>query len=297
MQSLTQPTLLLKPFAENGDKNSIPVENTDAQNPQLADLTNGFPSITSDDPDDGGLPPERKDFNGLGYLTTTYDYFYQAGGTFTFNPTVSSAIGGYPQGARLWYTDSNGATSVLRSTIGNNTDNFNDGQGTGIGTTWVKDTPTFNDINGILKTLYPVGSIYIGTQSTCPLETLISGSTWEKVEGRYLLASGTMAGTDGETYSADQYVSAGMPNHKHYLANGQRAPTYTKPVNGTLGDSSNGMGNNDYSLCGFSDISTYAPNTFLSSNAVYDSTAGEIAGNAKTIRPTAYVVNVWRRTA
>ena len=141
MQSLTQPTLLLKPFADEGDRNSIPVENTDAQNPQLADLTNGFPQVTSEDPDDGGLPPERKDINGLGYLTTTYDYFYQAGGTFTFNPTISTAIGGYPLGARLWYTDSNGATTVVRSTVANNTDNFNDGSATGIGTTWAPEIP------------------------------------------------------------------------------------------------------------------------------------------------------------
>ena len=81
MQTLSQPTLLLKPFAEEGDKNTIPVTNTDATNPQLADLTNGFPEVTSLDPDDGGIPAERKDFNALGYLTTLYDYFYQAGGT------------------------------------------------------------------------------------------------------------------------------------------------------------------------------------------------------------------------
>ena len=137
MQSLTQPTLLLKPFAESGDKNTIPVTNTDASNPQLADLTNGFPQITSADPDENGLPPERKDFNGLGYLTTTYDYFYQAGGTFTFNPTISSAIGGYPLGARLWYTDNNGSTTVLRSTIANNTNNFNNGNMTG----WTPEIP------------------------------------------------------------------------------------------------------------------------------------------------------------
>jgi len=144
MDILTQPTLLLKPFAESGDKNSIPVTNTDASNPQLADLTNGFPQVVSEDPDDGGLPPERKDINGLGYLTTTYDYFYQAGGTFTFNPTISSAIGGYPLGARLWYTDGNGATTVVRSTVANNTDNFNDGSATGIGTTWAPEIPVLS---------------------------------------------------------------------------------------------------------------------------------------------------------
>lgn len=141
MQSLTQPILLLKPFAESGDKNSIPVTNTDASNPQLADLTNGFPAITSEDPDDTGLPPERKDFNGLGYLTTTYDYFYQAGGTFTFNSTISTAIGGYPLNARLWYTDGNGGTVVLRSTKGNNTDNFVTTPSY-IGTSWVAETPS-----------------------------------------------------------------------------------------------------------------------------------------------------------
>lgn len=137
MLSLTQPELLLKPFAESGDKNTIPSTNTDAQNPQLADLTNGFPPITSEDPSDGGLPPERKDLNGLGYLTTTYDYFYQAGGRFTFSPTISSAIGGYPLNAALWYTDSNGNSTLLRSTVANNTNNFNNGNFTG----WQQEIP------------------------------------------------------------------------------------------------------------------------------------------------------------
>lgn len=147
MQTLTQPTLLLKPFAESGDKNALPDVNTDLSNPQKADLTNGFPQITGLKPAQGGLPPERKDFNALGYLTTTYDFFYQAGGTFTFDPTISTAIGGYPLGARLWYTDSNGVTMILRSTVQNNTDNFNDGSETGIGTTWVPDTPTLGGNN------------------------------------------------------------------------------------------------------------------------------------------------------
>ena len=124
MQNLTQPTLLLKPFCQDGDKNQIPVQNDSLVDPQLADLTNGFPEITSKPPSQGGLPPERRDFNALGYLTTSYDWFYQAGGTFTFNQTISDAIGGYPLNARLWYTDSDGISMVLRSTIQNNTNNF-----------------------------------------------------------------------------------------------------------------------------------------------------------------------------
>lgn len=140
MQSLVQPELLLKPFAENGDKNSIPLENQTIAQPQLADLTSGFPPITSLDPADGGLPPERKDFNALGFLTTSYDFFYQAGGTFTFSSTISNAIGGYPLGARLWYTDANGVSMIVRSTIENNTNNFISNPSfigeTGAGTPW-----------------------------------------------------------------------------------------------------------------------------------------------------------------
>lgn len=124
MDNLIQPTLLLKPFAQNGDKNDIPLVNNMITNPQLADLTHGFPEITSLRPAQGGLPPERKDFNALGYLTTTYDFFYQAGGVFTFNQTISDAIGGYPLNARLWYLDANGISMIVRSTIANNTNNF-----------------------------------------------------------------------------------------------------------------------------------------------------------------------------
>ena len=124
MQTITQPSLLLKPFAEQGDKNTLPVTNTDPTEPQRADLTSGFPAIVSLPPDQGGLPPERKDFNALGYLTTTYDWFYQCGGTFTFDPTISTAIGGYPIGARLWYTNADGLSMILRSAVQNNTNNF-----------------------------------------------------------------------------------------------------------------------------------------------------------------------------
>lgn len=36
-------------------------------------------------------------------------------------------------------------------------------------------------MNNLLSTLYPVGSIYIGTQNNCPLATLIADSKWEIV--------------------------------------------------------------------------------------------------------------------
>ena len=131
-----QPELLLEVFAKNGTKNTLPLLNTDSANPQRADLTNGFPLATQGSPEDGKLPPERADFNALGFLTTSYDYFYQAGGTFTFNSTISSAIGGYPLGARLWHTNSSGISMILRSTKDDNTDDFTQNESY-IGTSWV----------------------------------------------------------------------------------------------------------------------------------------------------------------
>lgn len=134
-----QPELLLEVFAKNGTKNTLPLLNTDSENPQRADLTNGFPLATQGSPEDGKLPPERADFNALGFLTTSYDYFYQAGGTFTFNSTISSAIGGYPLGARLWHTNSSGISMILRSTKDDNTDDFTQNESY-IGTSWVVES-------------------------------------------------------------------------------------------------------------------------------------------------------------
>lgn len=159
MQNLTQPTLLLKPFAQSGDKNTLPNVNTDTDNPQLADLTNGFPQITSLSPDNGGLPPERKDFNGLGYLTTLYDYYYQVGGTFGWNDTICTAIGGYPAGARLWYVKQNGETVIVRSLIDNNTYNFTQNESYIDGEKWIQDTPTMSDFTTFLSRWQVVQSL------------------------------------------------------------------------------------------------------------------------------------------
>ena len=45
-----------------------------------------------------------------------------------------------------------------------------------------------NQLNIQLNAVYPVGSLYFCTQSTCPMASLISGSTWEKV-GSSLITS------------------------------------------------------------------------------------------------------------
>lgn len=51
----------------------------------------------------------------------------------------------------------------------------------------------------ILEALYPVGSIYITTASTCPLSTLISGSTWTLVSSGIVKAGDIPCKGNGKT--------------------------------------------------------------------------------------------------
>lgn len=121
MQSIEQPAVLNMPFANNGDKSTLP---TSPSGTNKASLSEGFPQITSQPITSGGIPPSREDFNALGYISTMFGYMMQCGGAFTYSDSVATAIGGYPLNALLWYFPVNGEPLLLRSTIVNNTNNF-----------------------------------------------------------------------------------------------------------------------------------------------------------------------------
>jgi hypothetical protein len=119
--SLNQPQAISQPFAQNGDKNIIPVTNDGTTGAASESL--GFPQITSVPVAQGGIPPARKDFNGIFNVLSNQYFYLQNGGSFTFNQDVSDAIGGYPVNAILRYTD-NDVSYQVRSLIPNNTYNF-----------------------------------------------------------------------------------------------------------------------------------------------------------------------------
>lgn len=152
-ETLNTPSALSQPIAQSGDKNTIPVTND--QSLGLMSQSTGFPPITSVRIADGGKAPRRADFNGAFNLLSQQHYFFQNGGTETFRQEVSDAIGGYPLGARLWYTNSEGMTVVLRSLIQNNTYNFNTNPSYIDGIHWEVD----------IQSGAPVGSLmpYAGT--------------------------------------------------------------------------------------------------------------------------------------
>lgn len=139
-------------------------------------------------------------------------------------------------------------------------------------------------ISTMLSTLYPVGSIYIGTQSTCPLASLISGSTWTKISGDKVLQSSS------SNHAANTTIAAGLPNiwGRVGFIKQEGNPTVREPSGAFYwgGESSNTYTQGD--ATGTSKLDFIDFNA-QSSNSIY--------GNSSTVQPPAYVVNVWHRTA
>lgn len=84
----TKPTIAA-PFAGSGDKNTIP---TAPQSGGLASLSDGFPAITEQPVSAGGLPPQRKDFNGILGLLSEFAFYQQSGGLFDWANTLDYTV-------------------------------------------------------------------------------------------------------------------------------------------------------------------------------------------------------------
>lgn len=145
---------------------------------------------------------------------------------------------------------------------------------------------TTEHVINVLKAIYPVGAIYIGTQSACPMSTFFG--TWELVSSGRALWTGN--GSDANTT-----IAAGLPN-----------------ITGTLGvvgsDSNAAWVSNVttdgafYGIVVKSGYQAFASSTNNTNSdtrkAGFDaSRSSSIYGNSSTVQPPAYVVNVWRRTA
>ena len=134
----------------------------------------------------------------------------------------------------------------------------------------------YSEITNIFNLIYPVGAIYIGTQSTCPMSIAIPGSSWSLVSAGRALWTGT--GSNGNTT-----IAAGLPNITGKFAtsgfsqSGSGVFIYTQPSAGNQGWDGYGTPNGQWDF------------NATRSSSVY--------GNSTTVQPPAYVVNVWRRTA
>lgn len=83
----TQPAFIPMPFAQDGNRNTIPENGTEGK--PDASFALGFPQITETPLSIGGLPPQRKDFNGIFNLLSNFAYFQQSGGIFTYSEELT----------------------------------------------------------------------------------------------------------------------------------------------------------------------------------------------------------------
>ena len=146
MQSSNAPSKIAVPFAQNGDKQPIPVASQIGIADGRASFNDGFPPITRIDILAGGVPPFGTDFNGILYDLSNAIRWENSGGRYAYNADYATAIGGYPKGALLATADYSG---YWQNTVENNTSNPDAGGAgwipvAGAGSDYALDTGTAN---------------------------------------------------------------------------------------------------------------------------------------------------------
>ena len=87
---MPEPTKIPRPFADSGDKNSIPDSSGSIG---FASWQEGFPSITSEPFAQGGVAPKRADFNGIFNALSLATLWQQQGGVYAYDNTTDYEVG------------------------------------------------------------------------------------------------------------------------------------------------------------------------------------------------------------
>lgn len=132
---MPNPKPIATPFAETGTRNDIP--ESGASEPQFATMQAGFPSATQTPISEGGIPPERADFNGAFHLTTSHLSFLNKGNWYGFDAAFAGQIGGYDKNAILMLENG----ELVQNTQPNNTNNPNVNM-----SGWIKLNSTAKDV-------------------------------------------------------------------------------------------------------------------------------------------------------
>lgn len=126
----------------------------------------------------------------------------------------------------------------------------------------------------LLDVLYPVGSIYITTNTACPLSTLIAGSTWEPVGQDRVLQGAGLRGVVGTT------LNESLPNIKGGIIGGLQYPVGFSGALYSQGLQSTKAPNADWGGTGVGFDASLSSSTYQDNAPV---------------QPDAYLVNIYRR--
>jgi len=202
---ITRPPVILKPFAESGNKNTIPVYSQVGITDGAASFETGFPPDTMIDIGDGGIAPDGLDMNGILNIITQHIRFLLAGGYPRFDATLCTEIGGYPVGTIL---QDNGGGNLYRNALANNTTNFNTTPAS-IGVSWIWLTGQTRSIvagTGLTGGGVPATAdvtLNMGTPGTCSSATSNAATADSHTHALALPDSGSVVAGNGLTGGGD----------------------------------------------------------------------------------------------
>lgn len=278
MQATAPIYFLDMPFAENGDKTIIPAEEASATG--RATLSEGFPAITQTPIANGGIAPNRWDFNGMFFLLSQMAFWQQSGGIMTWQSTL-----GYTPpcmvyyGGKFWValqqsgqeTDAGAVTPVEGDYW---TDAFNYIAGDKV----FAETVTLTGDTTGSGTLDSSGNISVATTTTnadtADVATKLGSSTIGGIARGIYLSSGTATACSATVGSGTQpvYMKNGTITASSDTVGDSTTLVYLS--DGTLTESSSTVGNNATPIYLSSGVLT-ACNSFLTSS-VADATYATI---------------------
>ena len=210
MQLSNRPGKLVLPFANSGNKNSIPVASQIGITPGAASLADGFPPLTMTPVAAGGVPPSGLDMNGILFELSAVVRWANAGGGYPFDAdfAADSNVNGYPKGARVLRADGSG---YWFNTVDGNTTDPDGGSAAG----WVPDftsgavmVPMASANVTLTPVQYGKPIIIVTGLLTSDLNLIfpIVEAQWvliNKTTGGYNITAKTAAGTGVQTQSGN----------------------------------------------------------------------------------------------
>lgn len=110
---MPEPTKIPRPFADSGDKNSIPDSSGGLG---FASWQEGFPAITGTPFAQGGVAPKRADFNGIFNALSAATVWAQQGGVYAYDATTDYEVGNITEKSGIIYIckTANGPSSAVK---------------------------------------------------------------------------------------------------------------------------------------------------------------------------------------
>ena len=143
----------------------------------------------------------------------------------------------------------------------------------------------------LINVIYPVGSIYMSVNDVNP--EMLFGGTWEQIEDKFLLASGTSYSNGATGGSATVTLTENeIPTHNH----NSKTLTGTTRIQQYNGNSSTGIisqSNNNYNIKSTGGGTNFGSTTLtINATHTHDDIGG---GQAHENMPPYLAVNVWKR--